>query len=342
MPGVDERAWRQVSVTARECIGRPALPVRRAVFRRAGPGGRRPGRHRGHQPRPARDRRAGGRSVLPEHDVVIIDEAHDLVDRVTSVATAELSAPAVETAARRAGRLVEEGAADRLKDAGHGLEQVLAEGYGGADRRADRAPGHVAGRGARRRGRCAADIRTSAKKTEDEPEQLAARRAALASLDEVARRGRADPRRVRRGGRGPARRGVAGPARRPRLAPPAHAAGGAAAGERAAARSGVRPQDGGADLGHAVGRRLVRAAGAPVGPAARLGAAGQRRSRARGRAHGRRRKRPDRDGQRTSARPDGLVRARRRLAVRPPAQRDPVRGPAPAAAGPRRAAPRPT
>ena len=32
--------------------------------------------------------------VLPEHDVVIIDEAHELVDRVTSVASAELSATA--------------------------------------------------------------------------------------------------------------------------------------------------------------------------------------------------------------------------------------------------------
>ena len=34
-------------------------------------------------------------------------------------------------------------------------------------------------------GSCAAEIRTSAKRTEDEPDQLAARRAALASLDEV-------------------------------------------------------------------------------------------------------------------------------------------------------------
>ncbi len=32
--------------------------------------------------------------VLPEHDVVVIDEAHELVDRVTSVAAAELSAAA--------------------------------------------------------------------------------------------------------------------------------------------------------------------------------------------------------------------------------------------------------
>ena len=33
--------------------------------------------------------------MLPEHDVVIVDEAHDLVDRVTSATTGELSGPAV-------------------------------------------------------------------------------------------------------------------------------------------------------------------------------------------------------------------------------------------------------
>jgi ATP-dependent DNA helicase DinG len=185
VPGVDERAWRQVSVTARECIGAQRCPFAAQCFAEM-----------------ARD--AAGQAdivvtnhallaidaledgfILPEHDVVIIDEAHDLVDRVTSVATAELSAPAVETAARRAGRQVEEGTANRLKDAGHGLEQVLAEGYGG---RIDAMTEPLATSLAAVRdaaGSCAAEIRTSAKKTEDEPEQLAARRAALASLDEA-------------------------------------------------------------------------------------------------------------------------------------------------------------
>src|SRR4029077_6061272 len=62
--------------------------------------------------------------VLPEHEVVIIDEAHDLVDRVTSATTGELSGPAVDAAARRAGRLTEpaareggaEGAAPAVAD----------------------------------------------------------------------------------------------------------------------------------------------------------------------------------------------------------------------------------
>jgi len=101
------------------------------------------------------------------------------------VASAELSAPAVQAAARRAGKQVTEDAAGRLKDAGQGLEQVLAEAYGG---RIDVLTEPLAASLAAVRdaaGSCAADIRTSARKTEDEPEQLTARRAALAALDEV-------------------------------------------------------------------------------------------------------------------------------------------------------------
>jgi ATP-dependent DNA helicase DinG len=185
VPGVDERAWRQVSVTARECIGAQRCPFAAQCFAEL-----------------AREAAAQADIVvtnhallaidaledgivLPEHDVVIVDEAHDLVDRVTSVATAELSAPAVQTAARRAGRQVTEDAAGRVRDAGHGLEQVLAEAYGG---RIDELTEPLATSLAAVRdaaGSCAADIRTSARKTEDEPEQLTARRAALAALDEV-------------------------------------------------------------------------------------------------------------------------------------------------------------
>ena len=92
VPGVEDRAWRQVSVSARECLGAQRCPFGSALLRRAGAG-------------------AAGRVdivvtnhallaidaledfvVLPEHDVVIIDEAHDLVNRVTSAASGELSA----------------------------------------------------------------------------------------------------------------------------------------------------------------------------------------------------------------------------------------------------------
>ena len=86
VPGVGDQAWRQVSVGAASAWACSA-PVRRAVFRRARQGQGWPGRHRGDQPRAAGDRRARGVDIFPEHDVVIIDEAHDLVDPVTSVAS---------------------------------------------------------------------------------------------------------------------------------------------------------------------------------------------------------------------------------------------------------------
>jgi ATP-dependent DNA helicase DinG len=125
VPGVAERAWRQVSVTAKECLGAQRCAYGTECFSEL-----------------ARAEAGDAHvvvtnhallaidaleefQVLPEHDVVIVDEAHDLVDRVTSVATGELSAAAVETAARRCGRLVADDVADRLKEAGEALGALL-------------------------------------------------------------------------------------------------------------------------------------------------------------------------------------------------------------------------
>ena len=37
-------------------------------------------------------------AVLPEHELLVVDEAHELVDRVTGVATAELTSAALGVA----------------------------------------------------------------------------------------------------------------------------------------------------------------------------------------------------------------------------------------------------
>jgi ATP-dependent DNA helicase DinG len=185
IPGVNEQAWRQVAVTARECIGAPRCPFGEKCFAELA-------------------RAEAGRAdivvtnhallaidalenfiVLPEHDVVIIDEAHDLVDRVTSVASAELSAGAAETAARRCGKMIEDNLVTRLREAGEDIGRVLAEVPAG---RLDLLAGPLGLSLASVRdaaGACAADFRRTAKNTEDEPERIAARRAALAALDEL-------------------------------------------------------------------------------------------------------------------------------------------------------------
>nr|WP_278250876.1 MULTISPECIES: ATP-dependent DNA helicase [unclassified Actinopolyspora] len=127
VPGVSERAWRQMSVTANECLGAHRCPVGADCFAEHA-------------------RNEAGRAdivvtnhallaidalddkpVLPEHDMVVVDEAHDLVDRVTSAAGGELSGSAVKQAAKRCGRAVDEEIADRLNEAGEGLEFVLGE-----------------------------------------------------------------------------------------------------------------------------------------------------------------------------------------------------------------------
>jgi ATP-dependent DNA helicase DinG len=185
VPGVDERAWRQVAVTARECIGAQRCHFGTQCFaERAREIASQADIVVTNHALLAIDALEDG-NVLPEHDVVIIDEAHDLVDRVTSIATAELSAPAVDTAGRRSSRQVTDEAAGRLKDAGEGLAQVLAEAPAGRIDVLTEALGTALAAVRDAAGSCATDIRTSARSAEDEPEQVTARRAALAALDEL-------------------------------------------------------------------------------------------------------------------------------------------------------------
>jgi ATP-dependent DNA helicase DinG len=185
IPGVDDRAWRQVSVNARECIGAQKCPFGSRCFAEQ-----------------AREAAAEADIVvtnhallaidamenfivLPEHDVVVIDEAHDLVDRVTSVAADELSAVGVEAAARRGGRLVADDLEARLRDAAEGLERAL----GGTDAgRLDvlAEPVETALAAVRdASAACAADLRNTAGGEED-AERLMLTRTAVVALEEVA------------------------------------------------------------------------------------------------------------------------------------------------------------
>ena len=184
VPGVGDQAWRQVSVSARECLGVQRCPFGTQCF----------AEH-------ARDE-AGQADIVvtnhallaidaleefdifPDHDVVIIDEAHDLVDRVTSVASDELSAAAVEAAARRCGRMIEEKAVARLRDAGAGAEHVLTEIPAGRMDVLDEALAMALESVRDAAAGCAAEFRTTARNNEEEPDRLAARRSALAAIGE--------------------------------------------------------------------------------------------------------------------------------------------------------------
>ena len=65
--------------------------------------------------------------MIPDYDVVVIDEAHELVARVTQAATDELFAADVERAARRSQRHVEGSEADDLADAGEALREAIGQ-----------------------------------------------------------------------------------------------------------------------------------------------------------------------------------------------------------------------
>jgi ATP-dependent DNA helicase DinG len=127
VPGVPDATWRQVSVSARECLGVARCPVGEECFaeRARARAGRADVVVTNHAllAIDAMD----DRMILPEHDVVIVDEAHELVDRVTGVATSEITAAAVTAAARRCGRLVDQAVADRLAEAGEGLGLALED-----------------------------------------------------------------------------------------------------------------------------------------------------------------------------------------------------------------------
>ena len=125
VPGVTDQAWRQVSVTARECLGASRCPIGTDCFaeKARAEAGRADVIVTNHALL-AIDA-LQGYQVLPDHDVVIIDEAHDLVDRVTSVATGELTSAMCASAARRCGKLIDADVADGLLEAGDGLALIV-------------------------------------------------------------------------------------------------------------------------------------------------------------------------------------------------------------------------
>ncbi|MGL4177848.1 MAG: helicase C-terminal domain-containing protein [Dermatophilaceae bacterium] len=124
VPGVSERAWRQVSVSAEECLGATRCPLAADCF-------------------VERSREAArdvdivvtnhsfmaidaieGRQLLPPHDLLVVDEAHELVDRVTATITDDLTPGLVRAAVRRSARLAD--ASSTLDEAADLLESALA------------------------------------------------------------------------------------------------------------------------------------------------------------------------------------------------------------------------
>jgi len=126
-PGVDDAAWRLVSMPARECVGAMRCPFGDECFAEASR---------------ARAREAdvvvtnhsllafdmlAGRHIIPPHELLVVDEAHELADRVSSASQAELTAEIVERTARRVRSFVDAETVDQLLGAAEALRGALIE-----------------------------------------------------------------------------------------------------------------------------------------------------------------------------------------------------------------------
>ncbi|MFE0150688.1 ATP-dependent DNA helicase [Nonomuraea sp. NPDC059007] len=184
VPGVSEQAWRQFSVSAQECLGAQRCPSGAECFAEMA-------RARAGEVDVVVTNHAllaidamGEIPVLPEHEVVVVDEAHELVDRVTSVVTSELSEASVSLAVRRVARLIDQPVSDQLMEAGEDLKALLAAAPAG---RIDELPEVL--------GLTLALVRDSAARCvtamgprgadKDDPERAGQRKAAFNALDEV-------------------------------------------------------------------------------------------------------------------------------------------------------------
>jgi len=130
-PGVDDQAWRLVSMPARECVGATRCPFGAECFAEASR---------------ARAREAdivvtnhsllavdmlAGRQIVPPHKLLVVDEAHELADRVSSAAQAELVPELIDRSTRRARPLLKPEVAEALTAAGDALAVGLAEAPAG-------------------------------------------------------------------------------------------------------------------------------------------------------------------------------------------------------------------
>ncbi|MEU8246070.1 ATP-dependent DNA helicase [Nonomuraea sp. NPDC048916] len=184
VPGVSEQAWRQFSVSAQECLGATRCPSGAECFAELA-------RSKAGEVDVVVTNHAllaidamSDMSVLPEHDLVVVDEAHELVDRVTSVVTGELSEGSVSLAVRRVGRLIEQPIADQLLEAGEDLKALLAAAPAG---RVDELPEVLGLTLALLRDTSARCLTALGPRggDKDDPDKAGQRKAAFTALDEV-------------------------------------------------------------------------------------------------------------------------------------------------------------
>ncbi len=188
---LDPRVWRSIAVTSRECVGASKCAYGQECFTELA-------RARANESDIVVTNHAmlaigvlENIPVLPEHAAVVIDEAHELVDRATSAVTVELGARALERAASRVRRHIDAVTHDRLDDAaallGTELDLTASELVG--PQRIERVEGSLllALTGVRDATHAAlADMAAVGRAgKDDEPDDAAARSQARAAIEEI-------------------------------------------------------------------------------------------------------------------------------------------------------------
>ena len=121
---VQDRAWRQVSVSARECLGAKCPDRVECFSEQAREAAKKADVVVANHTLLALDVFTGVQ-VLPERDAVVLDEAHEFVSCVTDVLSHELANGDVKRAVGAVAELVATATLARLEDARDGLEGVL-------------------------------------------------------------------------------------------------------------------------------------------------------------------------------------------------------------------------
>jgi ATP-dependent DNA helicase DinG len=124
-PAHTERAWAQVSVPVRECLGAQRCPFGDECFVESSRDAARAADLIVTNHALLAINAMHGGTALPEHSAVIIDEAHELVSRVTGAASAELSPQMVERVARRAMPYLDDDGAEKLLESAKTLRTAL-------------------------------------------------------------------------------------------------------------------------------------------------------------------------------------------------------------------------
>jgi ATP-dependent DNA helicase DinG len=125
-PGVDDAMWRRISVSSRECVGAQRCPFGEECFaERAKAKARQADIVITNHALLALDM-LHDRSVLPTHDVVVVDEAHELAGHVTNVARAELVPEFIRRLVRRATQMLSVDLTERFEAAEAAFDNALA------------------------------------------------------------------------------------------------------------------------------------------------------------------------------------------------------------------------